>query len=277
MGSSRPIEDGCVSTRRTELRGRASTITLTDLVKTLLVTPAHALAILAFAAGCGSKPSPPGGLENVGGSSGREPDASASGGSSGSGSAPVLDGGLPVATGAPDGGALDAGPDAGATEPDAAPAAEDGCVVDPLESRCSEVACPDLDEAADWLLADDPIAVVRRPCEGADGTRFITIGAGYGLSSAGYIYDAESGELVSTYTVSDVPEFCSAGDASNVGFYGRVIQDCASVNPNDVTTPCDDGPGGPGNGGPGNGGPGPGPGGPGTGADPSEECIYIND
>jgi hypothetical protein len=188
-----------------------------------------------------------------------------SGGSGGS-AEPVLDAGPADASTAPDADTLDAGPDAHATQPDAAPAEEEGCVLGTLEERCSELACPDIDEAADWLLADDPVAVVRRPCEGADGTGFITIGGAYGLASAGYIYDAASGELVSTYVVSDVPDYCSEGDASNVGFHGRVIPECASVNPNDTTTPCDDGPG---NGGPGNGGPG-------NGGDPSEECIYIN-
>jgi hypothetical protein len=237
----------------------------------LKFAPIAPACILALAAACGSKPSPPGRLENVGGSSAREPDASTSGGRSDAGGLePVIDAGPPDAGEAPDGDGLDAGPDARAPEPDAAPAEEAGCIFDTLEARCSELACPSLDEAADWLLADDPIDVVRRPCEGADGARFITIGAAYGLSSAGYIYGAESGELVSTYVVSDVAEYCSEDDASNVGFYGRVIQDCASVNPNDVTTPCDDGPGGPGPGGPGPGGPGGGPG-------PSEECIYIND
>jgi hypothetical protein len=239
-------------------------------VKFAPITPACVLAILALAAGCGSKPSPPGRLENVGGSPPSEPDASTPEGSSDAGgSEAVSDAGPPDAAGAPDGDGLDAGPDARVPEPDAAPAEEVGCIFDTLEAHCSELACPSLDEAADWLLADDPIAVVRRPCEGADGTRFITIGAAYGLPSAGYIYDAESGELVSTYVVSDVAEYCSGDDASNVGFSGRVIQDCASVNPDDVTTPCDEGPGGPGPG-------GPGPGGPANGPDPSEECIYIN-
>jgi hypothetical protein len=245
-------------------------------VKTPLVSRAFVLAILALAAGCGSKPSPPGRLENVGGSSGREPDAATSGGTSGGGAEPepVID------AGAPDPQGLDAGgdaslPDAG-VDPDADGGAriEEGCVVDSIENECANAGCPDLDEAPEWLLAEDPPVVVRRPCEGADGTRYITIGRNYGFGGTGYIYDAESGELVSKYATSDVADFCTESTASSVGFYGRVVWDCASLNPNGVTTPCEDGPGGPGPGGPGAGGPG--PGGPGP-VDPSEECIYIND
>jgi hypothetical protein len=229
-------------------------------VKTWLPSCAYILASLALASACGSKPSPPGQLENVGGSSGREPDASMSGGTGGA--EPMLDAGLPEADAADagelDAGELDAGADARAPQNDAAAAAEEGCVIGTLESRCGEGACPDLDEAADWLLAEEPSAVVRRRCEAADGTQFITIGGSFDSASNGYIYAAESGELVSTYVLSDIAEWCSETTPSSVGFNGRVIPDCAAVNPDDVTASCDD------TSGPGN-----------SGSSP-EECIYTN-
>jgi hypothetical protein len=79
------------------------------LVKNPLAFPAYILALLALAAGCG-KPSPPGRLENVGGSSAAEPDASTggtsgNGGDGGGGGEPALDAGANV----PD--AQDAGAD----------------------------------------------------------------------------------------------------------------------------------------------------------------------
>lgn len=230
-------------------------------MKTSFVAPTRLITVLLFAAACGSRPNPPGRLENVGGSSGREPDAATAGGSSGTGAEPEVDAG----TQHPD--RLDAGdavvPDAGdagggAAEPDAGPLVEEGCVIDSLADECNtEPGCPELDEAADWLLAEEPVAVVRRTCEGGDGTRYITVGGGFGDSSTGYIYDAESGELVSKYSSLDVADFCSDSTPSSIGFHGRVVWDCASVNPNDTTRPC------------------PRSNGPGNGENYPDECIYV--
>lgn len=249
------------------MRGRASTITLTLLssVKISSLFRAHLILALGLcAAACGSKPSPPGPLENVGGSFADEPDGSTPAGSGGGGSGGAggdgveLDAGLPDAA-APDADTLDAGPDARAPEGDAAPVVERGCVLSTLAERCDD-GCPALDEAPSWLFADDPVAVVRRRCEGADGTRYVTIGGSFGYGTTGYVYDAESSELVSSYRTSDVAELCDDTTPSAIGFYGRVIHDCASVNPDDISTPCDEDSSGPGNGG-----------------DSPEACIYSDD
>ena len=246
------------------MRAGYSTITLTQLSssKPSLLLQAHLIAALALLpAACGSKPSPPGPLENVGGSFSNEPDASLPAGSGGGGaggggsSGAELDAGLSDAD-APDADRLDAGPDARPPEGDAAPGAEDGCLVSSLEARCED-GCPDIDEAPSWLAADAADAVVRRRCQGADGTRYITIGGAFGDASSGYIYAAQSGELVATYVISDSDEWCTDTTPSPLGFHGLVIRDCAAVNPDGITRPCGSGASGPGN-----------------GPAPPEECVY---
>jgi len=155
----------------------------------------------------------------------------------------------------PDADALDSGVDA--PEGDGGPALEQGCLLGELVSDCED-ECPALDEAPDQLFAGGADAAVRRPCRGSNGTRYITIGSGSDGYSGGYIYDAESGELVSTYASSTVTEWCADASASAIAFYGRVVQDCAAVNPNGVTTACDSR-------------------GPGSGGDPLAECIIYSD
>ncbi|HTV20177.1 MAG TPA: hypothetical protein VMG12_15945 [Polyangiaceae bacterium] len=201
----------------------------------------------------------------MGGSFGEEPDAAApagsggggSGGGSGGGGVDALDAGATDA-GGPDADALDAGPDAVGAEGDAATVVEQGCVLRSIEELCED-GCPDFDEAASWLFADDAATVVRRRCDGADGTRYSAIGASFGSVSRGYVYTADGHELVSSYRTSDVPEMCSDTTPSELGFYGRVIHDCVAVNPDDITTACDD------SSGPGNG----------EGNAP-EECVYFD-
>lgn len=214
------------------------------------------LVFLALIAACGSTPSPPGPLQNVGGSAGSGPDASASGtsGSGGSRVDPALDAG--ASGDEPDADALDASLDARAPDADGA-AVESGCVLGTLDSDCED-GCPDLDEAAEQLFAGGADAAVRRPCRGSDGTRYITIGSGSAAYSSGYIFAAASGALVATYASSTVSAWCADASASGVAFYGRVVHDCAAVNPDGVTAACDSS-------------------GPGSGGDPQAACILYSD
>jgi hypothetical protein len=167
------------------------------------------------------------------------PDAGASDGTGG-GPAALDDGGVSDASvfegAARDGGAGDAGDAGDAGGP--LPPLDGRCVEGTLADFCVNDRCPSRQDALARLRADGAAFVVQRPCRGEDGTAFVSVGSSFLTNSGTYIYDAQSGELVSVYVLVDVYELCD--ERATDAFYGPVIPDCMFDGPVSVPSICYD-------------------------------------
>jgi hypothetical protein len=81
----------------------------------------------------------------------------------------------------------------------------------------------------------------RDYCQDTAGTNY-TILRAFGLGGLIWLFRADTGELVSSIWIDDIPEFCSGedGPTSHVRLWGALIPECTWVNYDDAKTPCTD-------------------------------------